>query len=142
MKKIVLVLLAIVFLVPLLSSADTESDLVGTWIGMSEQSQGNMAYFFLRLFDDHTAVYEVNHFSFFDSDGMSFVTRGNWELLDDGIHVYTNNYWEITKKEEHIFYLTQAHYLAMQLSDHLILLDKMLEPRPIDNIHFVSTWDD
>jgi hypothetical protein len=139
MKRIIVLLLSLIVLFPSLSFADTQQELVGTWIGISQQTTGNMAYMYLCLFDNGVAVYEVNHFSMFDTDGMSFVCSGDWELKSDGVHVSVVDY--SMKRKEYVFYLTQAHYLAFEMSGEYMLFQKMVLPRAINDIHIVTSWD-
>ena len=139
MKRFIILILALVVFLPSLSFSDTQQELIGTWIGISQQTTGNMAYMYLCLFDNGVAVYEVNHFSMFDFDGMSFVSHGDWELKRDGVHVSVIN--GSRQRDEYVFYLTQAHYLAFELSGEYMLFQKMVLPHSFDDIHTVTSWD-
>ena len=73
MKRIIIIILAFIVLFMSFSYADTQHELIGTWIGISQQTTGNMAYMYLCLFDNGVAVYEVNHFSMFANNTLASI---------------------------------------------------------------------
>ena len=56
MKRCFVLFLALSLLLPCFALADTEQELTGIWVGGSEPYRGEVDYFILRLFDDHSAI--------------------------------------------------------------------------------------
>lgn len=142
MKKIFALILALALLLPAASLANTEEELVGTWVGSSEFSYGEVNYFIVRLYDNHTALYESSCIRLFDDDPFTNVCNAEWELDEDGVHVYYKNWMDPDKKEALLLELTQAHYLAMRLSTSYVMFVKLPERKPVGSFHTVSNWDD
>ena len=141
MKKLIAIILLLAILLPVIALANTEDELVGTWIGMGSSFGGKMSLFIVRFFDDHTAIYEARGYDIFDYDGTDFVYDATWELKEDGVHVYYQNRWNSEQIDDFHLELTQAHYLAYKLVSTYILFEKMPEPRSISQIHTVENWD-
>ena len=142
MKKTFLFLLVLFIVFPCVSSADTESELIGTWVGSSEFRYGEVTYFMVRLYDDHTALYESNMIQMYEDEPEGFVHNATWELLDDGVHVYYRNFWDEKKTDDFLLELTQAHWLAHKLSESYIMFVKLPQRKPVGSFHTVSNWDD
>lgn len=141
MKKILSLIIILALVFPACAFADTEAELVGTWAGSSEFVYGEVNYFLIRFYDDHTAIYETNKIEITESEGFNLVYSATWELLEDGVHVYYKNFWDSSKKEEIVLYLTQAHYLAYPLASTYVMFIKLPERRLPGTFHTISTWD-
>lgn len=142
MKKIFTLILALALFLPAASLANTEEELVGTWVGSSEFVYGEVNYFIVRLYEDHTALYESSCIRFYEDDPFTNVNNATWELKEDGVHVYYKNWMDPDKKEALLLELTQAHYLAMRLSTSYVMFVKLPERKPVGSFHTVSNWDD
>ena len=141
MKKFFSVFLVFLFVFTSFAFADTESELIGTWVGSSEFYYGEVTTFLLRLYDDHFALYQTNNAKLYESDPFSIVSNAKWELKEDGVHVYYRNYWDNSKKEEIIFELTQAHFLAYKLVNSYVMLVKLPDRQEPGTFHTVSEWE-
>ena len=141
MKKILIFVLIFSLLLPVSAFADTRTELIGAWMGLRESFLGELTYFLVRLYDDNTALYETDSFSFSDDEGFRVVKNGTWELKDDGVHVYTPNIWDSNKTEDFLLELTNAHYLAHKLVSSYIIFTKLPDCRPISETHIVDSWD-
>lgn len=141
MKRLIIVVLLVSFVLPSVVFADTESELVGTWVGSSEFYYGEVSYFMFRFYDDHKAIYQTNEAKMYDDDPFSIVNAGTWELKEDGVHVYHYNYWNKKEENEVVLVLTQAHYLAMKLATSYIMFVKLPERKSIGSFHIVENWD-
>ena len=141
MKKLIAFTLIMVLILPAAAVADTEQELLGTWVGTRDVFQGDVTYFFVRLYEDHEAIYETRGFDRGDKEGISLVNFGKWELKEDGVHITYKNYWNRKQTDELILGLTQAHYLAMKLAASYILFEKLPGTRPISDVHLVENWD-
>lgn len=135
------VLILFLSLLPVSSFASTEDELIGTWVGSSEFYYGEVNYFLIRLYDDHTALYESNKIHINDSEGFCTVCDATWELREDGVHVYYKNIWDSSKEEDFLLELTQSHYLAHKLANSYIIFAKLPERRKPGTFHTVSSWD-
>ena len=142
MKNFFALVLAFCLCFPIFSSADTESELIGTWVGSSEFYYGEVTYFLVRLYDDHTALYESNKIEKYEMEGDGFVHNSTWELKEDGVHVYHENFWDSKKTDDFHLELTQSHHLAYALVDSYIIFVKLPERRNVGTFHTVSSWDD
>lgn len=140
MKKIVLLLLTLALALPALSLADTESELVGTWVGSNESTYGVVYYYIVRLYDDHNAIYEANQIDMVEPYPEPHVSTGTWDLKEDGVHVYYRDMFD-KKDEELILELTQAHYLAMRMSTYSVMFVKLPDRIGIGSYHTVTNWD-
>lgn len=141
MKKLLAVILILSLILPAAALASTEEELIGTWVGSSEFYYGEVTYFLVRLYDDHTAIYEANKVQFFEPYPDAVSHDGKWELKEDGVHIYYKNGRDPSKDEDLVLYLTQAHYLAMKLAASYVLFTKLPERRSIKEIHTVTSWD-
>ena len=141
MKKLLALVLILALLLPSFCFADTMDELLGAWIGLRESSPGDITYFFVRLYDDFTALYESDSFSFTDDEGFRIVKDGTWELKKDGVHVYTKNIWDSKKTEDFHLELTNAHYLAYKLASTYIIFTKLPDCRPVSKTTIVESWD-
>ena len=141
MKKLLSLIIILALVFPACAFADTEQELVGTWVGSSEFVYGEVNYFLFRFYDDHTAIYETNQLDILESEGINLVHSATWELQEDGVHVRYKNYWDSEKEDETILYLTQAHYLALPLASTFVMFVKLPERRLPDTFHTVTTWD-
>ena len=142
MKKILFLIMIFSLVVPSGSFANTEDELIGTWVGSSEFGYGEVSYFVVRLYDDYTALYETNVIRMYEDEGLSMVNNAKWELKEDGVHVYYKNYWDSKKDEEVLLELTQAHYLAYRLATSYVMFVKLPERKQIGSFHTVNNWDD
>lgn len=142
MKKLLSLILAIVLLLPAASFADTQSELVGTWVGCSEFYYGKTTYYLVRLYDDHTAMYEVNGIEMIEHFDDSHVYAGTWELRDDGLHLEYYPYLHKKEKKEIVLELTTAHYLAFKLAASYVMFVKLPDRKPVGSFHTVKNWDD
>ena len=141
MKRLITAILILVLILPATSLANTEEELIGTWVGSSEFYYGEVTYFMFRFYDDHTALYEANKIQMFEDEPDGFVYEATWELMEDGVHVHYNNFWDKKKKDEKILYLTQAHYLAYPLATSYIMFVKLPQRKEAGSFHTVSNWD-
>ena len=142
MKKILVLILVLSLFLPAASLANTEEELVGTWVGSSEFVYGEVNYFIVRLYDDHTALYESSTIRLYEDDPFTNVNNAKWELMEDGVHVRYRNWMDPDKKEDLLLELTQAHYLAMGLSNSYVMFVKLPERKNAGSFHTVSDWDD
>ena len=142
MKKIFALILVLALVLPVASLANTEEELIGTWVGSSEFYYGEVNYFLVRLYDDHTALYESSCIRMFDDDPFCQVNNATWELLEDGVHVRYKNWMDPDKEEDLLLELTQAHYLSMGLSSSYVMFVKLPERKKAGSFHTVSNWDD
>ncbi|MBO7663151.1 MAG: hypothetical protein J6U01_07250 [Clostridia bacterium] len=142
MKKFFALILILSVLFSGCAFADTESELIGTWVGSSEFYYGEVTYFLVRLYDDHTALYESNKIEMYEMEGNGFVHNSTWELKEDGVHVYHENFWDSKKTDDFLLELTQSHHLAHALVDSYIIFVKLPERRNVGTFHTVSSWDD
>ena len=140
MKKLIAVTLILAMLLPAAAWANTQEELVGTWVGSSEFDYGKVTYFLLRLYDDHTALYETNTIQMREMDGDCLVFDATWELKDDGLHVRHKNLWGDQEQEE-VYLLTQAHYLAYKLAATAIMFVKLPDRRDLGTFHAIPNWD-
>ena len=141
MRKLIAIVLIIAILIPAAVLADTEKELTGTWVGSRELADGSMVFFIVRLYGDHTALYEARGLSWDDTDGTDFVYKGTWEHRKDGVHVIYQNFWDASKTDELLLELTQAHLLALRLSETFIVFSKMYDPVPVEKVHPLESWD-
>lgn len=141
MKKLITIILSLAMILPAAAIADTEQELLGTWVGTRDVFQGDVTYFFVRLYADHEAIYETRSFDKADTEGISLVNFGTWELKEDGVHITYKNFWDRKQTDELVLGLTQAHYLAMELAASYILFEKLPGTRPIPDVHLVENWD-
>ena len=140
MKKIAILMLIVCLFVPAVSFSSTEDELVGTWVGSSEFYQGEVNYYLVRLYEDHSALYEISKIEKFEIESFSNVYNGTWELKEDGVHVYYKNLNKESK--ELLLELTQAHYLAIRLAVSYVMLVKLPPRKEVGSFHTVSSWDD
>ena len=70
MKKLITIILSLAMILPAAAIADTEQELLGTWVGTRDVFQGDVTYFFVRLYADHEAIYETRSFDKADTEGM------------------------------------------------------------------------
>ena len=141
MKKTLAFFLALVLFLPAASFADTEEELIGAWIGLREEYPGDVSYFLVDLYDDHTALYESNAFTKFDDEGFQIIRTGTWELKEDGVYIHFKNYWNDEKTEDFHLELTSHHYLAYKLAVSYILFTKMPGCLSIKKTKIVNSWD-
>lgn len=142
MKKALLILLILSFLVPSFAFSDTEHELIGTWVGSSEFYYGEVTYFLVRLYEDHSALYESNLIRMYDSESAGFVYNASWTLDDEGVHVRYNNFWDDKKEDDLLLQLTQSHHLALLLDSSYIIFVKLPELKEAGSFHTVTSWDD
>ena len=141
MKKILVLFLSLVLLIPSVSIANTEDELIGCWIGLREDYPGDVTYFLVDLYEDHSALYESNTFTKYDDEGFQIIRTGNWELKEDGVHVYYKSYGNNKETVDFHLELTDQHYLAYKLAVSYILFTKMPGCVRIKNTTIVNSWD-
>lgn len=141
MKRCFVLFLALALLLPCFALADTEQELIGVWVGGSEPYRGEVDYFILRLFDDHSAIYSSGGVDIWDAEGFQLVNKATWELKEDGVHVSYRNYWNNDQQDDFVLELTQSHHLARLVGVSYIIFTKLPDRRAIGSFHTVKDWD-
>lgn len=141
MRKLITVILILSLLLPAAALADTEQELIGAWAAYAEFNHGVMYYYLLRLYEDHTALYQMDRMEFYEPWPDPYCHTATWKLKEDGVHLYYKNMNDPKKEEDMLLELTQAHCLAYRMPTHYVMFVKMFEPKGIGTFHTVTSWD-
>ena len=140
MKKLFALFLALLSLFPSITLADTSDDLIGSWAGVREAERGKVDLFFVRFYDDGTALYDPHWFDLPDKEEYYLVNVGLWELKDDGVHIYYTGLFTGEDADLHLE-LTADHQLGIKLATSYILLSKLPDVQKKLKVHTVKNWD-